>query len=93
MSDAESGAVTRKLAVSKIANPMAGKKLTKRLLKVTKKGTCCKWRRGYVDGGLTRGDFGGCVAAKAKALKRGVKEVVKAVRKGEKGCVFFVEAG
>ena len=51
--------------VSVIAVPLAGKKLTKKLFKVSKK------------------------AAASKILKRGVKEVVKALRKsdGFKGCV------
>lgn len=28
------------------------------------------------------------LASKARQVKRGVKEVVKGIRKGEKGCVF-----
>ncbi len=56
--------------VSVIAVPLAGKKLTKKLFKVSKK------------------------AAASKILKRGVKEVVKALRKsdGFKGCVSGVFA-
>eukprot|EP00164_Ancoracysta_twista_P004122 GFYU01005537.1.p1 GENE.GFYU01005537.1~~GFYU01005537.1.p1 ORF type:complete len:147 (-),score=61.93 GFYU01005537.1:403-843(-) len=51
--------------VAPIANPLAGKKLTKKTLKLVKK------------------------AAKAKAVRRGVKEVQKALRKGEKGvCIL-----
>ena len=45
--------------ISVIAVPLAGKKLTKKLYKVSKK------------------------AAASKLLKRGVKEVVKALRKGD----------
>ena len=51
--------------VSIIANPLASKKLTKRLYKVVKK------------------------ARKAKKLKRGVREVVKSLRKNEKGLVVI----
>jgi H/ACA ribonucleoprotein complex subunit 2 len=51
--------------ISAIAQPMAGKKLHKRIYKIVKK------------------------AADAKALKRGVKEVVKAVRKGDSGLVVI----
>lgn len=51
--------------VSVIAKPMASRKLTKRLYKVTKK------------------------AKKAKKLKRGVREVVKSLRKNEKGVVVL----
>jgi len=55
----------KRLAVSPIAKPLAGKKLTKKTLKVVKK------------------------AASSKQLKRGVKEVVKAIRKGQKGLVII----
>ena len=48
-----------------IAQPMAGKKLHKRVYKLVK------------------------LAASRKSLKRGVKEVVKALRKGEKGIVVI----
>ncbi len=51
--------------VSIIANPMASKKLTKKLYKVVKK------------------------SRKAKRLKRGVREVVKGLRKNEKGLVVI----
>ena len=51
--------------VSVIAQPLASRKLTKRLYKVTKK------------------------AKKAKKLKRGVREVVKGLRKNEKGLVVL----
>ncbi|EQC32142.1 hypothetical protein SDRG_10337 [Saprolegnia diclina VS20] len=51
--------------VSIIANPLANKKLTKKVYKLIKKST------------------------KVKCTKRGVKEVVKAIRKGEKGmCII-----
>ena len=51
--------------VSVIANPLANKKMTKKVYKLIKKSTKCK------------------------ATKRGVKEVVKALRKGQKGvCII-----
>ena len=68
-SDNEEGTLTgdykTRLFVSPIADPMANEKLTKKLLKLTKKGM------------------------KDKIVKRGVKETVKAVRKGAKGVVII----
>ncbi|KAF1866971.1 hypothetical protein Lal_00049398 [Lupinus albus] len=53
------------LALAPIAKPLAGKKLSKRTLKLVRK------------------------AAEHKCLKRGVKEVVKSIRRGHKGlCVI-----
>ncbi|PWA74953.1 ribosomal protein L7Ae/L30e/S12e/Gadd45 family protein [Artemisia annua] len=53
------------LALAPIAKPLAGKKLSKRTLKLVRK------------------------AAEHKCLKRGVKEVVKSIRRGNKGvCVI-----
>ncbi|CAL5198501.1 H/ACA ribonucleoprotein complex subunit 2-like protein [Vicia villosa] len=53
------------LALAPIAKPLAGKKLSKRTLKLVKK------------------------AAEHKCIKRGVKEVVKSIRRGQKGvCVI-----
>ncbi|KAA3456921.1 H/ACA ribonucleoprotein complex subunit 2-like protein [Gossypium australe] len=53
------------LAISPIAKPLAGKKLSKKTLKFVRK------------------------AAEHKCLKRGVKEVVKSIRRGHKGlCVI-----
>ena len=60
-----SGDYETRLFVSPIADPMATDKLTKKLLKLTKKGM------------------------KDKLVKRGVKETVKAVRKGQKGVVII----
>ena len=54
-----------RLFVSPIADPMASDKLTKKLLKLIKRGM------------------------KDKVVKRGVKETVKAVRKGHKGVVII----
>ncbi|XP_051122849.1 H/ACA ribonucleoprotein complex subunit 2-like protein [Andrographis paniculata] len=53
------------LAIAPIAKPLAGKKLSKRTLKLVRR------------------------AAEHKCLKRGVKEVVKSIRRGNKGiCVI-----
>ena len=68
-SDNEEGTLTgdykTRLFVSPIATPLASDKLSKKLLKLTKKGM------------------------KDKIVKRGVKETVKAVRKGTKGVVII----
>ncbi|BEJ14079.1 hypothetical protein CspHIS471_0312530 [Cutaneotrichosporon sp. HIS471] len=52
-------------AITPIAVPLAGKKLSKKLFKTVKR------------------------ASKARQLKRGVKEVVKSLRKGEKGLLLL----
>ena len=71
MSDDEGGGEddynTKIKYVSAIAQPLASRKVTKKVHKLVKK------------------------ASQAKCVKRGVKEVVKALRKGEKG--FCVIAG
>lgn len=61
----ESNYEKRLAAVLPFAQPLAPKKLNKKVLKTVKK------------------------ASKAKHVKRGVKEVVKALRKGEKGLVVI----
>ena len=73
--------------VCPIAHPLASKKATKKLLKLIKKGS-----RNYVGAGenyrllCTPPQFVlRAAASKDKHVKRGVKEVVKALRKGEKG--------
>lgn len=60
--------------VSPIATPMAADKARKYALKLANKGSM------YVFLSL---------AAKQKAIRRGVKEVVKAIRKGSKGYPLF----
>ena len=55
--------------VNAISNPLASKKLGKKILKVIKKGNSTLLMQ----------------ATKAKSIKRGVKEVVKGLRKGAKG--------
>jgi H/ACA ribonucleoprotein complex subunit 2 len=55
--------------VTAISSPLAPKKLGKKILKVIKKGTSTLLMQ----------------ATKAKSIKRGVKEVVKGLRKGAKG--------
>jgi H/ACA ribonucleoprotein complex subunit 2 len=61
--------------LSPIAHPLAGKKLYKKILKTVKKGAISSI---LFD----------CQASKEKHVKRGVKEVVKALRKNEQGFVF-----
>ncbi|KAK4538143.1 hypothetical protein CDCA_CDCA16G4168 [Cyanidium caldarium] len=61
-------AADRPLLCSPLARPLAGRRLTKKLLKLVKK------------------------TAKSKHLRRGVKEVVKSVRKRERGvCVLAAD--
>lgn len=99
--------------LSPIAKPLAGKKLSKRALKLVRRGITylhislsissiifvVLW--GYI--GLIEFNsilfilllffWGGLfvfeLAAEKKCLKRGVKEVVKSIRKGNKGLVFI----
>lgn len=69
-SEAEKSALKEKkklFALAPIAKPLAGKKLSKRTLKLVRR------------------------AAENKCLKRGVKEVMKSIRRGNKG--FCVIAG
>ena len=67
--------------ISPIAKPLASRKLTKKLYKVVKKGKpFSKARRNGEK-------FSISLAAKRKTLRRGVKDVTKAIRKGEKGSV------
>lgn len=69
------------LYLSPIASPLADEKLADKLLKLTKKGAC-----GCARTRMAASSPRGPAAAKAKFLKRGVKEVVKGIRKGDKGC-------
>lgn len=80
-------------AIAPIAAPLAGKKLSKKLFKTVKKGAPEPFTlRLLVHGpaliswpvGLPRS-----LASKARQLKRGVKEVVKSLRKGEKGLLLL----
>lgn len=70
--------------LSPIAHPLAQKKLLKKLHKTIKKGAC-----GILVLIMKHGDLTGCVSAasKARQVKRGVKEVAKGIRKGERGFV------
>jgi H/ACA ribonucleoprotein complex subunit 2 len=71
--------------VSPMAKPLAGKKLHKKIFKAVRKGACTA--RGCVN--WWHCDVWRGAATEAKLLKRGVKEVVKAIRKGSKGlCVL-----
>jgi hypothetical protein len=64
---------SRLAAQAPFAKPLAGLKLNKKVLKTIKKGTYRLISQNLM------------VASQAKELRRGVKEVVKALRKGEKG--------
>jgi hypothetical protein len=74
----------KKKLVSKIANPLAGKSLTKKCLKVVTKRMpfaflfCVSFAR-------VAKTIVPAVSKTKHALRRGVKEVTKAIRKGEKG--------
>ncbi|RWW88653.1 hypothetical protein BHE74_00002463 [Ensete ventricosum] len=94
-SETEKSAKERKkmMAVAPIAKPLAGKKLCKRTLKLVRRGIglrnlllgvpilCYYSSSFYLSIQMP--------AAEAKCLKRGVKEVVKSVRRGQKGFAFF----
>ncbi len=67
-------------SLASIAQPLAGKKLHKKLLKLVKKGIVI-FILLYLSILF--------LAAKDKCLKRGVKEVVKAIRKNNKGLVIL----
>ena len=64
--------------LSPIAHPLAQKRLLRKLNKAVKKGT----RPLHF---LLASNRYGTLASKARQVKRGVKEVVKGIRKGEKG--------
>jgi len=68
--------------LSPLAHPLAQRKLVKKLHKTIKKGPS-------IPCFLTSGTLIRATASKARQVKRGVKEVVKGIRKGEKG---YVEA-
>ncbi len=67
--------------LSPIAQPLAQKKMLKKLHKTIKKGSRSRRRDAWSS--LIRSP----IASKQRQVKRGVKEVVKAIRKGEKGYV------
>lgn len=83
MSDTETNIESKKdsapLYVSPIAKPLANKSLEKKVLKLVKKG-----REVVCASSVSHPVF---IAAKAKCTRRGVKEVVKSIRKNEKGLV------
>jgi H/ACA ribonucleoprotein complex subunit 2 len=66
--------------LSPIAHPLAQRKLAKKLHKTIKKGLFVCARRRIVE-------LMHFTASKARQVKRGVKEVVKGIRKGELGYV------
>lgn len=71
---------SRLAAQAPFAKPLANKKLNKKVLKTIKKGIYTP------PGSLIL-----MIASQAKELRRGVKEVVKALRKGEKGYSLSIE--
>lgn len=68
--------------LSPLAHPLAQRKLLKKLHKTIKKGTSVycvvRWYSNLNEPSCY-------VASKSRQVKRGVKEVVKGIRKGEKG--------
>lgn len=75
-------------ALSPIAHPLAGRKLNKSTLKLVKRGMCSAMlflRLLLPSNRLADFAFFVAAAARARHVKRGVKEVVKALKKGEKG--------
>lgn len=80
-------------ALVPFANPLADDKVAKKVLKSVKKGTVpktscqtiCAWA--MIANGMQR------VAAKNKTLKRGVKEVVKSLRKSPQGATNVAGPG
>ena len=88
-------------AVSVIAHPLADDKLSKKVLKVVKKGACraaarcgppsacCGCSRRALESAFRKQptrSLHARAASKAKSVRRGVKEVVKALRKKPAGC-------
>lgn len=92
-------------AIAPIAAPLAGKKLSKKLFKTVKKGRSIRAFRTFLllcpfvladpihplppPRSFTLHPPLCPLASKARQLKRGVKEVVKALRKGEKGLLLL----
>jgi H/ACA ribonucleoprotein complex subunit 2 len=68
--------------LSPIAQPLAQKKLLKKLHKTVKKGNA--FTRTSIAGVIQDLQYA-WLASKQRQLKRGVKEVVKGIRKGERG--------
>lgn len=66
--------------VTPIARPLLKGKLLERGLKLLKK--CSSWEQSAGEGGKP-------LKASARQIRRGVLEVTKALRKGEKGLVFI----
>ena len=66
--------------LSPLAHPLAEGKLLKRLYKIVKRG---RFKLGHILSDARPKRY--LSASKARQVKRGVKEVVKAIRKGERG--------
>jgi H/ACA ribonucleoprotein complex subunit 2 len=92
-SDTEAENKRAPVALAPIAKPLAGKKLCKRTLKLVRRGLYGSFALFAV--GLKRFPMFRCdclnvfAASEAKCLKRGVKEVVKSIRRGNKGFVIY----
>ena len=103
--EAESESLSREArGICVIAHPLASDKLTKKCLKLVKKGQCACFimsfpcnKKSHHDVFIWHNSL--CVyvcvftfmhaAAKTKSIRRGVKETIKAIRKGEKGFVLI----
>ncbi|NXN67001.1 NHP2 protein, partial [Himantopus himantopus] len=70
-----------------IAQPLASRKLTRKLYKCIRKGRAGAWQGGTGPsrGGAAPSRCASLAAAKHKQIRRGVKEVQKFINKGEKG--------
>lgn len=71
------------LKLSPMAQPLAGKKLNKKVHKIIKKCACLYIANPVAAFTETCNDDH--LASRLRQAKRGVKEIVKAIRKGEKG--------
>ena len=90
MSDSEGDAAP---VVCAIAHPLADAKLAKKVLKVVKKGAAAARNSPRLPcGGAHNALASRPAASKAKCVRRGVKEVVKALRKQPAGCVALALA-
>lgn len=93
-SDTEAEQKRAPVALAPIAKPLAGKKLCKRTLKLVRRGLEDCYTPFAVDFMVISPCLYAIIsnffaASEAKCLKRGVKEVVKSIRRGNKGFVIF----
>jgi hypothetical protein len=94
-SDTEAEKKRAPVALAPIAKPLAGKKLCKRTLKLVRRGLEDCYTPPFAVAFMM---ISPCLytiisilfaASEAKCLKRGVKEVVKSIRRGNKGFVIY----